>query len=379
MNAAVRCLRYYAGWADKIHGQHIPADGNVFVVTRKEPVGVVGQIIPWNYPVLMASWKWGPALATGCTIVMKPAEQTPLSALYLANLTLEAGFPPGVINVVNGFGETAGVALASHMEIDKVAFTGSTEVGKLIMKAAAESNLKRVSLELGGKSPLVVFPDFDLDEAVSICFDAIFLNMGQCCCAGSRTFVHEDVYDDFVQKATAKALKRKVGNPFDKGVDQGPQVSQEQFDKIMELVESGKREGASLQCGGIRWGTEGFFVEPTVFADVTDEMHIAKEEIFGPVQQIFRFSSLEEVIERANNTSYGLAAGILSKNIDTALTFAQTVQAGSVWVNCYEALCSQTPFGGFKQSGHGRELGEEGLHNYLEVKTITVAIPQKNS
>jgi aldehyde dehydrogenase (NAD+) len=379
MTCAVNCLRYYAGWADKIHGQNIPADGNVFVVTRKEPVGVAGQIIPWNYPVLMVSWKWGPALAAGCTVVIKPAEQTPLSALYLAHLSVEAGFPPGVINVVNGFGETAGAALTSHMDVNKIAFTGSTEVGKLIMAAAAKSNLKRVSLELGGKSPIVVFPDVDLDEAVTICYNAIFPNMGQCCCAGSRTFVHEKIYDQFVKKATAMASARKVGNPFDEGVDQGPQVSQEQFDKVMELVESGKKEGASLKCGGGKWGTEGYFVEPTVFADVTDDMRIAKEEIFGPVQQIFKFSSMEELIERANNTHYGLAAGVLTKNIDTALMFAQAVQGGSVWVNCYDATMPQTPFGGFKQSGNGRELGEEGLHHYLEMKTITIAMPQKNS
>jgi len=249
----------------------------------------------------------------------------------------------------------------------------------MISEAAARSNLKRVSLELGGKSPIVVFPDVDLDEAVQIAYNAIFPNMGQCCCAGSRTFVHADIYDAFVQKATELAAKRKVGNPFEEGVDQGPQVSDEQFKKVMSLVESGVKEGASLKCGGKQWGTEGFFVEPTVFADVTDDMRIAKEEIFGPVQQILKFSSMEEVIERANATHYGLAAGVLTKNINTALTFAQAVQAGSVWVNCYDATMPQTPFGGFKQSGNGRELGEEGLHHYLEVKTIAVAIPQKNS
>jgi len=379
MVCAVNCLRYYAGWCDKIHGQTVPADGQVFVITRREPVGVCGQIIPWNYPVLMAAWKWGPALTAGCTVVLKPAEQTPLTALYLAHLSVEAGFPAGVINVVNGFGETAGAALTSHMDVNKIAFTGSTEVGKLIMESAARSNLKRVSLELGGKSPLVVFPDCDLDEAVQISYNAIFPNQGQCCCAGSRTFVHAAIYDAFVQKATELAVKRRVGNPLEDGVDQGPQVSEEQLNKVMDLVNSGIEEGASLKCGGKRWGSEGYFVEPTVFADVTDDMRIAKEEIFGPVQQIFKFNSMEEVIERANNTNYGLAAGVITKNINTALTFAQAVQAGSVWVNCYDATMPQTPFGGFKQSGHGRELGEEGLHHYVEVKTITVAIPQKNS
>lgn len=379
MVCAVNCLRYYAGWADKIHGQTIPADGNIFVVTRKEPVGVVGQIIPWNYPVLMVAWKWGPALAAGCTVVLKPAEQTPLTALYLAQLSVEAGFPPGVINIINGLGETAGAALTNHQHVSKIAFTGSTQVGKLIMQTAAQSNLKRVSLELGGKSPIVVFPDVDLDEAVTICYNAIFANQGQCCCAGSRTFVHEKIYDEFVKKATAMAAARKVGNPFDEGVEQGPQVSEEQYNKVLDLVESGKKEGASVTCGGNKWGAEGYFVEPTVFAGVTDEMRIAKEEIFGPVQTIFKFSSMEELIERANNTYYGLAAGVLTKDINTALTFAQAVEAGSVWVNCYDATMPQTPFGGFKQSGQGRELGEEGLHHYLEVKTITIAMPQKNS
>ncbi|XP_045036405.1 retinal dehydrogenase 1 [Daphnia magna] len=376
---AVKCLRYYAGWADKIHGQTIPADGSSLVMTRKEPVGVVGQIIPWNYPVLMCAWKFGPALAAGCTIVLKPATETPLTALYLAHLSIEAGFPAGVINVVNGFGDTVGTALTKHPNIQKIAFTGSTAVGRLIMENAAKSNLKRFSLELGGKSPIVVFPDADLDNAVSTCFNAIFSNMGQCCCAGSRTFVHEDVYDEFVKKAAAMAAARKVGNPFDEGVEHGPQVSEKQFNKIIDLVESGKKEGASVKCGGKKWGTEGYFIEPTVFADVTDDMRIAKEEIFGPVQTILKFRTMEELIERANKTYYGLAAGVMTKDMNTALMFAQAVEAGSVWINCYDATTAQTPFGGFKMSGQGRELGEEGLHHYLEVKTITIAIPQKNS
>merc|ERR1712136_20856 len=374
----VKVLRYYAGWADKIQGQQIPADGNLFLVTRKEPVGVVGQIIPWNFPTLFVGWKWGPALAAGCTIVMKPAEQTPLSVLYLAHLSVEAGFPNGVINVVNGFGRTAGAALVAHRHIDKIAFTGSTGVGKAIMETAAKSNLKRVSLELGGKSPIVVFPDVDVNEAVTICHNAIFYNMGQACCAGSRTYVHSDIYDEFVKKAAAMASKRNLGNPFDSEVMQGPQISELQLNRIMEVVESGKKEGASLKCGGNRFGTTGFFVEPTVFADVTDDMRIAKEEIFGPVQSIMKFSSMEELIQRCNDTEYGLSAGILSKDINTALTFAQSIQAGTVWINCYLTIPVQNPLGGYKQSGHGREMGEEGLHGYLEVKTITVAIPQKN-
>jgi len=375
----VKVLRYYAGWADKIHGQQIPADGNVFVVTRKEPVGVVGQIIPWNFPAMFVGWKWGPALAAGCTIVMKPAEQTPLSVLYLAHLSVEAGFPNGVINVVNGFGSTAGAALAGHKHIDKIAFTGSTAVGKAIMETAAKSNLKRVTLELGGKSPIVVFPDVDINEAVSICHRSIFVNMGQACCAGSRTYVHSDIYDEFVKQATAMASKRKLGNPFEAGIEQGPQISELQLNRIMELIESGKKEGASLKCGGNRFGTTGYFIEPTVFADVRDDMRIAREEIFGPVQSIMKFSSMEELVERCNDTDYGLSTGILSKDINTALTFAQAIQAGTVWINCFMAITAQTPFGGFKQSGQGREMGEEGIHGYLEVKTITVAMPQKNS
>lgn len=376
--ASIYALEYYAGWADKIHGQQIPADGNVFVVTRKEPVGVAGQIIPWNFPILMLSWKWGPALAAGCTVVMKPAEQTPLTALYMAHLAHEAGFPPGVINVVNGFGATAGSALASHPDIQKIAFTGSTGVGKLIMEAAAKSNLKRVSLELGGKSPIVVFPDVDIDKAVATCHFAVFANMGQCCCAGTRTFVHESIYDKFVEKATELARKRKVGDPFG-DVEQGPQVSELQFNRVMALIEAGKKEGATLMHGGQRHGTEGYFIQPTVFANVQDDMRIAKEEIFGPVQQIMKFSTMEEVIERANNTNYGLAAGVLTNDLNKALTFSQAVNAGSVWVNCFLHITSQTPFGGYKQSGIGREMGEEGIHSYIEMKTITIGTPEKNS
>ncbi|KAK6633449.1 Retinal dehydrogenase 1 [Polyplax serrata] len=371
-------LRYYAGWCDKIHGSTIPVDGSYMCMTRKEPVGVVGQIIPWNYPVMMLVWKWGPALACGCTIVMKPAEQTPLTALYLAALAKEAGFPPGVINIVPGYGPTAGGALVNHNDVNKVAFTGSTEVGELIMKGCAVSNLKRVSLELGGKSPLVVFADApSVDEAVKIAHEGLFSNHGQSCCAGSRTFVQDSIYDEFVKKATDMASKRIVGDPFTKGVQQGPQIDKEMLDKVMDLIESGKKEGAKLECGGKRLNQKGFFVEPTVFSNVTDNMRIAKEEIFGPVQQIIKFSTLEEVIERANNTTYGLASGIITSDINKALTFAQAVQAGSVWINCYDAISSQTPFGGFKKSGFGRDLGEESLKEYLEVKTITIKVPVK--
>ncbi|XP_036323763.1 aldehyde dehydrogenase 9 isoform X2 [Rhagoletis pomonella] len=277
VEVSIMTLKYYAGWTDKYFGDTIPADGFV-AMTRKEPVGVVGQIIPWNYPLLMLAWKWGPALAVGCTIVMKPAEQTPITALHLAALTKEAGFPAGVINIITGYGPTAGAAISSHRDIQKVAFTGSVEIGRIIMQSAAKSNLKRVSLELGGKSPVVVFEDADVDMAVDIAHEALFSNHGQSCCAGSRTYVHEKIYDKFVAKATAAAKARKVGNPFDESVKQGPQIDEEMLNKVLGYIESGKQQGAKLQCGGKRIGNVGYFIEPTVFSDVTDNMKIAQEE-----------------------------------------------------------------------------------------------------
>ena len=376
---SAQTIKYYAGWADKIHGKTIPADGNVFTYTRIEPVGVVGQIIPWNYPLLMAAWKVGVVLATGNTTILKPAEQTPLSALYLAALVLEAGFPPGVVNVVPGYGHTAGAALSNHKDVGKIAFTGSTEVGRLIMKAAAESNLKKVTLELGGKSPLVIFPDCDLEAAVVTAHEFVFINHGQCCCAATRTFVHEDIYDEFVKKCKEMAMKRVVGDPFTATTQQGPQIDNQQFNKILEMIESGKKEGAKLECGGSRWGDKGFFIQPTVFSNVTDNMTIAREEIFGPVQQILKFKTMDEVLDRCNNTSYGLAAAVFTSDIDKAHIFTQGVEAGSVWVNCYMPLTVQSPFGGYKQSGIGRELGEDGIHEYCEIKTVAFKISQKNS
>jgi len=374
---AIDCFRYFAGWSDKIHGDTIPVDGNFMTMTRKEPVGVVGSIIPWNYPILMAAWKLAPALTTGCTIVLKPAEQTPLTALYMAALIKEAGFPAGVVNIVPGLGPVAGAAISSHPKIDKVAFTGSTDVGRLIMGSAASSNLKRVTLELGGKSPLIVMQDADLDNAVEIAHGAIFNNHGQNCCAGSRTFVHAAIYDEFVKKAKAMAEARKVGDPYAEGTQQGPQIDQRQFDKILGLLDSGKKEGATCATGGGRWGDKGYYIQPTVFADVKDDMRIAKEEIFGPVQSIFKFNTIEEAIERANNTSYGLAAGIMTNDINKALEFVQGVQAGSVWVNCFDIVFANAPFGGYKQSGQGRELGEVSLKEYLEIKTVTIQLQKK--
>jgi len=370
----VACYRYFAGWADKVQGKTIPIDGDFFCYTRHEPIGVVGQIIPWNYPMLMQSWKLAPALATGNTVVMKPAEQTPLSALRIGELLLEAGYPEGVVNILPGFGPTAGAALARHMDVDKVAFTGSTEVGRLIMTAAAQSNLKRVTLELGGKSPNIIFADTDLDAAVEGAHMGIFVNQGQSCCAGSRVFVEEKIYQQFVEKSVARAAKRRVGDPLDPSTEQGPQVDQSQFDRIMGYIESGRSEGATLACGGERVGNRGYFIRPAVFADVHDDMKIAQEEIFGPVMSVISFKDMDEVIARANKTDYGLAAGVWTSDIKKAHAVANGVRAGTVWVNCYHVLDTRAPFGGFKQSGMGRELGEYALHEYTEVKTVTVKL-----
>jgi aldehyde dehydrogenase (NAD+) len=357
-----------------VQGKTIPIAGDYFCYTRHEPVGVVGQIIPWNFPLLMQAWKLGPALATGNTVVMKPAEQTPLTALRVGELILEAGFPEGVVNLLPGYGPTAGAAIANHMDVDKVAFTGSTEVGHLIMEASAKSNLKRVTLELGGKSPNIVFADADMDQAIEGAHFALFFNQGQCCCAGSRLFVEDKCYDEFVEKSVARAKARKVGDPFDASTEQGPQVDQAQFEKVLGYIDAGKREGASMLCGGGRWGDRGYFVEPTVFADVQDHMRISEEEIFGPVMSIIKFKDMSEVIDRANKTMYGLAAAVWTRDIGKAHAIANSVRAGTVWVNCYDVFDAAAPFGGFKQSGIGRELGEYGLQQYTEVKTVTVKL-----
>ena len=370
----IETYRYYAGWADKIQGKTIPISGPYFCYTRHEPVGVVGQIIPWNFPLLMQAWKLAPALAAGNTIILKTAEQTPLSALRVGELILEAGFPPGVVNILSGYGPTAGAAIARHMDIDKVAFTGSTEVGHLIMEAAAKSNLKRVTLELGGKSPNIVFADADLDAAIDGSLHALFFNQGQCCNAGSRLFVEEKCYDEFVAKSVERAKQRKVGNPFADDTKQGPQVDRDQFDKVMSYIESGMRQGAKILCGGHRFGDRGYFIEPTVFADVQDEMKIAQEEIFGPVMSIIKFKDIDELSERANKTIYGLAAGVWTRDISKAHAIAHKIRAGTVWINCYHVFDIAAPFGGFKQSGMGRELGEYSLQQYTEVKTVTVKL-----
>ena len=368
------CYRYYAGWADKTFGQTIPVNGPYFCYTRHEPVGVVGQIIPWNFPLLMQAWKWGPALACGNTVVLKPAEQTPLTALRVAQLAQEVGFPDGVINVVPGYGPTAGAALSGHMDVDKIAFTGETGTGKVVMTAAAQSNLKRVSLELGGKSPNIVFADADMDAAVEGAYFGLFFNQGQCCCAGSRLFVQESAYDEFVHKVVQKAKGRKVGDPFHTETQQGPQVSQEQFDRVMGYIEHGQKGGAKMLAGGGRVGDAGYFIQPTVFGDVTDDMTIAQEEIFGPVMSILKFKDADEVIARGNRTAYGLAAAVWTSDVKKALRLANGLRAGTVWVNCYDVFDAGAPFGGFKMSGIGRELGQYALQLYTEVKTVTMAL-----
>lgn len=374
-------LKYYGGWADKIHGKTIPANGNVIAMTRIEPVGVCGMIIPWNAPAMFFVSKLAPALACGCVAIVKPAENTPLTALALMALLKEAGLPGGVVNVVPGFGHTAGAALAEHPKVDKISFTGSTAVGKLIQQAAGKNNLKRVTLELGGKSPLVIFDDADLDLAVTIATQAVFYNQGQACISASRTFVQETIYDEFVKRAAEVAKKRLavVGDPFESTTVQGPQISEVQLNRVLALIEKGKKEGGKLEAGGGRHGSKGFFVQPTVFSEVTDSMAIAKEEIFGPVMQILKFKTFEEVVERANDTDYGLAAAVITKDIDKALMFAQAVQSGNMWINTYAPVSPNTPFGGFKNSGVGREFGEDGLHAFCEIKTIAIAVPQKNS
>jgi aldehyde dehydrogenase (NAD+) len=370
---AIDCLRYYAGYADKIHGQTIPVRGNYFTYTRREPVGVVGQIIPWNFPMLMTAWKWGPALAAGCTIVMKPAEQTPLTCLRMAELVLEAGFPPGVINVVPGYGPTAGAALVKHPGVDKIAFTGEHRTAQIIMRDASET-LKRLTFELGGKSPNVVFADADLDAAVAGAELGLFFNQGQCCCAGSRLFVEEKVHDQFVDMIVDRAKNRVLGNPFDPNTTQGPQVDKAQFDKILGYIDKGKKQGANCLTGGNRFGDKGFYIEPTVFSGVTDDMAIATDEIFGPVMNILKFKDVDEVVQRSNNTCFGLAAAVWTRDVAKAHRLANSVKAGTVWVNCYDVFDAAAPFGGFKMSGMGRELGEAALANYTELKTVTMSL-----
>ena len=372
---AVDLLRYMAGWATKIEGNTIPISvpytpGTKYLAyTLREPVGVVGQIIPWNFPLLMAAWKLGPALAAGCTVVLKPAEQTPLTALRLGELIQEVGFPDGVVNIVPGYGETAGAALAAHADVDKVAFTGSTEVGKLILQAAA-GNLKKVSLELGGKSPNVVFSDVDLDTAVTGSANAIFFNHGQCCCAGSRLFVEDKVFDKVVEGVADKASKIKIGSGLEADTEMGPLVSEEQLKRVCGYLESGFSEGAKAVVGGSRHGDKGYFVKPTVLVNTNDNMKVVREEIFGPVVTAIPFRDTDELVKKANNSEYGLAAGVWTRDIQKAHRIASQMRAGTVWINCYNIFDAALPFGGYKQSGWGREMGHEVLEHYTEVKSV---------
>jgi aldehyde dehydrogenase (NAD+) len=369
----IDCLRYYAGWCDKIQGATIPVRGEYFTYTRREPVGVVGQIIPWNFPALMVAWKWGPALAAGCTIVMKPAEQTPLTCLRMARLAQKAGIPDGVINVVPGYGPTAGAALVKHPGVDKIAFTGEGSTAKIIQRSALET-MKRCTFELGGKSPNIVFADADMESAVEGAHFGLYFNQGQCCCAGSRLFVEERVHDEFVDRLQQKNKVRKLGDPFDPETEQGPQVDKAQFDKILSYVEAGKKEGAKLVTGGKRHGEQGYYIEPTLFTGVQDNMKIATDEIFGPVMSVLKFKNVDEIVQRANRTNFGLAAAVWSRDIAKAHKLAAGIRAGTVWINCYDVFDAAAPFGGFKESGLGRELGEAGLQNYTETKTVTVSL-----
>ncbi|KKA29733.1 hypothetical protein TD95_003890 [Thielaviopsis punctulata] len=374
VTAVAACIRYYGGWADKIEGKTIDIGKDMFCYTRHEPIGVCAQIIPWNFPLLMLAWKIGPALSTGNTVVMKSAEQTPLSALVFANLIKEAGFPPGVFNLISGFGRVAGDALSHHMDVDKIAFTGSTGVGRMIMKAAAESNLKKVTLELGGKSPNIVMNDADIEETINWVNFGIYFNHGQTCCAGTRIYVQEGIYDKFLAAFKKRAEENKVGDPFHPETFQGPQVSQLQYDRIMGYIDAGKKEGAKLVTGGGRHGDTGYFIQPTIFADVKPDMKIMREEIFGPVASLAKFKDEKEVIGLGNDSDYGLAAAVHTTNINTAIRISNAMKAGTVWVNCYNQLHHQLPFGGFKQSGIGRELGEAALANYTQNKTVTMRI-----
>jgi len=371
--AAAETFRYYAGWCTKIYGETNPSDPSMFNYTLREPVGVCGQIIPWNFPLLMAAWKLGPALACGNTVILKPAEQTPLTALRLGELILEAGLPEGVVNVITGFGPGAGSSIAEHPGIDKVAFTGSTEVGKIILKASA-GNLKRVSLELGGKSPNIVFPDADMKQAVPTSMMGVFFNSGQVCCAGTRIFVQQDIYDNFVDQLTTFSKAVSWGDPLDPATVMGPVVSKEQFDRVKGYLDTGKKEGARVTVGGETGSGRGYFVKPTLFAGVHNGMKIAREEIFGPVAAAIPFKDESDAVFQGNDTEYGLAAAVWTRDVSRAHKVARALKAGTVWVNCYNNLDTISPFGGYKQSGFGRELGKHALELYTQIKSVYVKL-----
>ena len=367
--AAAETFRYYAGWVTKIYGETNPSDPAFFNYTLREPVGVCGQIIPWNFPLLMAAWKLGPALACGNTVILKPAEQTPLTALRLGELIMEAGLPDGVVNIITGFGPGAGSSIAEHPDIDKVAFTGSTEVGKLILQASA-GNLKKVSLELGGKAPNIIFPDADLDQAVPTSMMGVYFNSGQVCCAGTRIFVQRDRYDEVVSKLANFSNNVSMGDPFDQKSTLGPLVSREQFDRVKGYLEVGKKEGAKVAAGGEAAAGKGYFVKPTLFADVKNEMRIAREEIFGPVGAAIAFTDENDAVLQGNHTDYGLSAAVWTRDISRAHKVARSLKAGTVWVNCFNQLDPISPFGGYKQSGFGRELGKYAIDLYTQIKSV---------
>lgn len=374
---AIDYIRYMAGWPTKIGGDILPLsvpyapDAKFLGYTLKEPVGVVGQIIPWNFPLLMASWKLGPALATGCTVVLKPAEETPLTALYIGELICQAGIPDGVVNIIPGYGHTAGAALSVHEDVDKIAFTGSTEVGKIIVKAAADT-MKKVSMELGGKSPAIIMPDADLDIAIPGAASAIFFNMGQVCCAGSRLFVPDNLYDKVVDGLATEANNMKIGPGLNAENMINPLVSKVQFDRVMGYIDSGRSEGAEVIAGGGKSGDKGYFVEPTVLANTNRDMKVVREEIFGPVVCVQRYHDVSEIPALANDTLYGLGASIWTRDVGNIINIVPKIKSGTVWVNCHNILDAVMPFGGYKQSGFGRELGKEALDSYLETKSVCI-------
>lgn len=378
VNPAVDAFRYYAGWVRKIYGETIPVDGPFLNYTLREPVGVVGAIVPWNYPLQLAVWKLAPALACGCSVVLKPSELTPLTALKLAEYCIEAGVPEGVVNVVTGYGPTAGEALARHMDVDKISFTGSIRTARALLRASGESNLKRISLELGGKSPNIIFPDCDMEAALKAAFWGIFANKGEVCSAGSRLILHADIHDRFLKELVSRAQSMKIGDPLDPSTAMGSQISSTQMERILGYIRSGTEEGAKLLCGGERDSegakSNGFFIKPTIFSEVKPEMKIAQEEIFGPVLAALRFQDAEEAIQIANGTIYGLVSAVWTKDIGLAHRVASEIKAGSVWINTYNGFDTASPFGGYKQSGFGRDLGAYALDQYTNVKSIWVAL-----
>ena len=378
VNPAADSFRYYAGWVRRIYGETIPVDGPFLNYTLREPVGVAGAIVPWNYPMCIASWKLAPALACGCSVVLKPSELTPLSAIKLAELIAEAGVPDGVVNVIAGCGNTAGEAMARHMDIDKISFTGSIRTARSLLRASAESNLKRLSLELGGKNPNIVFPDADLNQAADAAFWAIYANKGEVCSSGSRLLVHSDIYDSFLDTLTRRAHEMKVGDPFDPTSQMGSQISARQLERILGYVQAGRDEGAEIVCGGNRdtagAKSKGFFMQPTIFAGVRTEMKIAQEEIFGPVLAALRFEDEDQAVQIANGTIYGLVSAVWTRDVRLAHRMAARIKAGSVWINTYNGFDSASPFGGYKQSGFGRDLGAYALEQYTNIKSVWVGL-----